>query len=311
MNMQAWLQEIIQNPKKSSIPILSFPCVSLMNITVRDLVESSELQAEGMCRVAKRLPTAASVSMMDLSVEAEAFGAPVRFSDMEVPTVTGAIVKSPEDAEALAVPEVGAGRTGIYVEAIRRACLRITDRPVFAGVIGPYSLAGRLLDVVEIMISCLRKPDMVHRVLEKSTEFLIPYIQAYKEAGANGIVMAEPLTGLLPPDMAAAFSEPYVKRIIDAVQTEDFLVVYHNCGNNTIFMIDSILRVGAGAYHFGNAISMKEMMPHIPPHVLAMGNVDPAGQFVNGSVESIKTETKRIMEECRAYPNFMISYAQQ
>ena len=119
--------------------------------------------------------------------------------------------------------------------------------------------------------------------------------------------MAEPLTGLLPPDMAEAFSEPYVKRIVDAVQTDDFLVVYHNCGNNTILMINSILRVGAGAYHFGNAISMREMMQHIPTHILAMGNVDPAGQFANGTVESIRAATKQVMRECCDYPNFLIS----
>ena len=307
MNMDKWVEGIISCPVKRAMPILSFPCVSLMNITVKDLIRSSELQAEGMVQVAGRVPSAAAVSMMDLSVEAEAFGAPCRFSDMEVPTVTGAIVTSEEEAEALAVPPVGAGRTGVYIEAIRRAVQRISDRPVLAGVIGPFSLAGRLMDVSEIMINCYEEPDMVYKTMEKATAFLIPYIQAYKAAGAHGIVMAEPLTGLLSPMMAEEFSEPYVRQIIQAVQDEEFLVVYHNCGNNTILMVDSLLRVGAKAYHFGNAISMAEMMPHIPPHVLAMGNVDPAGQFANGTPESIRAETLRIMEECSRYPNFLIS----
>lgn len=88
--------------------------------------------------------------------------------------------------------------------------------------------------------------------------------------------MAEPLTGLLSPDMAAQFSEPYVREIIEAVQDDDFLVIYHNCGNNTIQMIDSILRTGAAAYHFGNAIDMAAMLPHIPADTVAMGNLDPA-----------------------------------
>ena len=34
-------------------------------------------------------------------------------------------------------------RTGIYLDAIAEAKKLITDRPVFAGVIGPFSLAGR------------------------------------------------------------------------------------------------------------------------------------------------------------------------
>ena len=48
----------------------------------------------------------------------------------------------------------------------------ITDRPVFAGMLGPFSLAARLLDVTEIMIDCYDDPDTVHTVLKKATEFL-------------------------------------------------------------------------------------------------------------------------------------------
>lgn len=90
---------------------------------------------------------------------------------------------------------------------------------------------------------------MVQQLLDKVTEFLIAYGQAYKEAGADGIVMAEPLAGLLSPALAEEFSAPYVKRIVEALQTDDFLVIYHNCGNSTIQMIDSILDTGAAAYH--------------------------------------------------------------
>lgn len=303
-----WLEDLRTAPVKKAMPVLSFPSVSLMGITVKELIESSDRQAEGMKRIADRVDSAASVSMMDLSVEAEAFGSTIRISDDEVPTVIGSIVTSEEEAQALRVPEVGEGRTGRYIEAIGKACKLITDRPVFAGVIGPFSLAGRLMDVTEALVNCYTEPEMVHITMKKATAFLIEYIKAYKAVGAHGVVIADPLTGLLSPDMAETFSEPYVKEIVDAVQDDDFLVIYHNCGNNTILMINSILRTGASAYHFGNSISMKEMMAHIPETVVAMGNVDPATQFRNGTPESIREETLRIMGECcPTYPNFVIS----
>ena len=47
----------------------------------------SDKQAEGMKIIADSCPTAASVSLMDLSLEAEAFGSTIRVSDDEVPTV--------------------------------------------------------------------------------------------------------------------------------------------------------------------------------------------------------------------------------
>lgn len=118
--------------------------------------------------------------------------------------------------------------------------------------------------------------------MQKAAAFLTEYMKAYKACGANGVVIAEPLTGLLSPELAAEFSEPYVKQVIDAVQDDEFIVIYHNCGNNTIDMIESILRVGATGYHFGNSIDMRTMLEKIPAGVPVMGNVDPAVQFRNG-----------------------------
>lgn len=163
---------------------------------------------------------------------------------------------------------------------------------------------GSLSTIVEFLLAI---PTMVHTLLEKVTEFLIKYAKAYKAVGAHGIVMAEPLAGLLSPALAEEFSSEYVKKVVDAVQDDKFLVIYHNCGNSTIQTIDSILSTGSAAYHFGNAISMAEMMTHIPSDTLAMGNVDPAGEFRNGTPESIREATLGVMNACCKYPNFVIS----
>ncbi len=306
-NMVQWMESVRNSQVKKAMPVLSFPAVQLMGISVRELISDSDRQAEGMKLIAERVDSAASVSLMDLSLEAEAFGSRISVSDDEVPTVIGRIIESLEDAEQLKVPDVGAGRTGIYVEAMEKAVKMISDRPVFAGVIGPFSLAGRLLDVTEAMVSCYTDPEMVHRTLEKSAQFLTAYIKKYKEAGANGVVMAEPLAGILSPDLIDEFSSDYVKRIIEEVQTEDFIVIYHNCGNNVLYLAESIISTGAAAYHFGNAVKMKDMLEKVPSDVIAMGNVDPAGQFRIGTPESIRAETLNILSECGGYPNFVIS----
>ena len=306
-NMSQWLSDMIAAPVKKAMPILSFPAAELLGLSVEELIKSSDNQAKAMELVASRTDAAAAVSLMDLSVEAECFGATVCFSEHEVPAVIGKVVEDGEMAEALAVPSVHSGRAGLCIQAIRKASDTITDRPVLAGVIGPYSLAGRLLDVTEIMYDCFDEPEKVHTVLEKCTAFLVQYCQAFKEAGANGVVIAEPLAGLLSPNMIEEFSEPYVRQMVETVQDEHFCVVYHNCGGGVINLIDSILRTGAAAYHFGNAINMAEMMPHIPADVVAMGNVDAAGEFCQGTPESVRQATHSVMEACGGYPNFVIS----
>lgn len=307
MNMYKWLEAVRNNPKKKPMPVLSYPAIQMTGVNVRELSFSAEAQARGMKLVADRTDALASVSLMDLSVEAECFGSQVKMTEDEVPTVVGAIVTTPEEAEALQVPAVGSGRTGIYLNAIAEAKKLITDRPVFAGVIGPFSLAGRLVDVTEAMILCFEDPDMLRTVLEKCTQFLVDYIRKYKEVGADGVVIAEPLAGMLSPDLAAEFSHPYVKRIVDACQDENFIIVYHNCGNGTIRMLDGIVGTGCKAYHFGNAIDMRDLMPHMPSDCIAMGNVDPAGEFLNGTEQSVYDVTSALLRDCGKYPNFVLS----
>ncbi len=305
--MKNWADGIISAEKKKALPILSFPGIQLTGITVKELIASSELQAKTMRAVADRVDSAASVSMMDLSVEAEAFGSQIMVSDYEVPTVFGNIVMDMESAEALEIPKIGAGRTGIYLEAAEKAAKLITDRPVFSGVIGPYSLAGRLIGVSDIMMECYSTPEMVELVMDKTTEFLINYINAYKQTGVGGVCMAEPLTGMLSPKLAEIFSAPYVKRVIDAVQSDDFAVIYHNCGDNTPYMAESIVASGAMAYHFGNAVNMKEMLEKMPGDKLVMGNISPSEQLLAGTPETVRAATLALLENCSGHANYVIS----
>ena len=306
--MKTWIEELLSAESKKPLPILSFPSVSLLGVSVKELISSSELQARGMKVIADATDAAAAVSFMDLSVEAEAFGATVCISEDEVPTVKGRLVSDEDEAEALAIPKVGDARTGIYIDSVRRAVEMITDRPVLAGMIGPFSLAARLLDVTEIMMDCYDDPDMVHLVLDKVTTFLIEYARAYKATGAGGIMMAEPVSGLLSPTLEEEFSSPYVKRIVDAVQDDGFSLIYHNCGDNVPRMLDSILSTGAAAYHFGNAVDMEsDIIRQVPETTLVMGNIDPAGVLRLGTPEKVREETLALLGKCSKYPNFLLS----
>lgn len=304
--MKQWLKEYIDSPAKKAMPILSFPGAQLIDKTVDELVRNGHLQALCMEAIAKRYDTGVAVSLMDLSVEAEAFGAEVVYSKDDVPTMHGALILDEDAADALEIPKVGAGRTSECIKGIKEAASLITDRPVLAGIIGPYSLAGRLLDMTEIMILCYEEPEMVETVLQKVTAFLIEYAKAFKEAGANGIVMAEPAAGLLSPTLFEEFSTQYVQEIRKAVEDDNFLFVYHNCGNITPIM-NKVNEIDALAYSIGNAIDIEDALKVLSKDSMVIGNIDPAGILCNGTPETVKAETKALMERCAKYPNFIIS----
>ena len=307
MDVRQMLWDAARSEKKRGLPILSFPAVQKLGVTVEQLVKDPELQAQAMATIARETDTLAAVSLMDLSLEAEAFGAEVRFSAHEIPAVVGQLVSDEAEAESLEIPGLDQGRISVFTEGIRLAKQRITDKPVIAGMIGPFSLAGRLMDVTEIMYICYDEPEVVHRVLEKATGFLIRYGQALKAAGADAMMMAEPLAGILSPDMAGEFSVPYVKRIVEELQDDAFAVIYHNCGDSVASMPQLLFTQGAAAYHFGNSVDMERILQAAPADILCMGNVDPAGQITRGTPESVREATRSLLEKCGSYPNFVAS----
>lgn len=306
-NMSQWLSHYKSSSVKKTLPVLSFPGMNLIGTDVDQLVHRGDLQASCMKAIADRYDTAAAVSLMDLSVEAEAFGSRVLFTKEEPPAVVDCIVESMEDAKNLAVPAVGSARTGECIRGIALAAQYIKDRPVLAGVIGPFSLIGRLMDMQKVMINCRRDPALLHILLEKASIFISGYIQALKEAGADGVFMAEPAAGLLSPKFNKEFSVPYVEKIREACEDDDFLMIYHNCGNTIPLLKDIVEQTNFKVLHFGNAIDLKEALELIPEEILVMGNVDPANVFRMGTPESVREATVELLERCGEYKNFGIS----
>ena len=146
-NMKQWAKDLIANNKVAAIPIMTHPGIELIGKTVRDAVTDGQVHYEAIKALYEKYPSAASCVIMDLTVEAEAFGAEVVFPENEVPSVTGRLLTDEAAIETLQVPDVNKGRVPEYLKANRLAAEHLTDRPVLAGCIGPYSLAGRLWTV--------------------------------------------------------------------------------------------------------------------------------------------------------------------
>lgn len=304
-NMHEWVQEILNSRKRMAFPLMPYIGLALTGEKVLDVVKDGQSQSECVKAVATKYPSSASITIMDLSVEAEAFGSTIRFAENEVPTAIGIIVDNANAANTLKVPRVGDGRTGEYIRAASLVANTITDRPVFGCHIGPFSLAARLCGMTEIMVKLRKEPEMIHTVLDKCADFLVEYAKAYKDAGVNGIVIAEPAAGLISPVQCETFSSKYVARIVSAVQDENLMVILHNCGN-TMKLVPAILNTGAMGIHFGNAVDMAQIMPQVPTPVIAFGNVNPV-LFRNGSTAEIKESTAELLHAMGKYPNYVIS----
>ncbi len=307
VNMQKWAEEIIAARDVKNLPVLFFPYLAVNGKKMNDVVKNPEAQCATMKGVIDRWPAMiAAMTSMDLTIEAQAFGCEVAFPEEAIPYITSEIAKDKESALSLQVPSVNSGRTSVFLDAAKLAAEQITDRPTFGGMLGPISLATVLMGIAPLMNFLLTDPETVHVVLDKCTQFSIEYAKAYKEAGANGIFLAEPTAGLVSPGQCEEFSSQYVKKLVDAVQDDTFFIILHNCGRAKK-QVASMVGTGAKGYHFGNAVDMNDILPQVPAEYLVFGNIDPATVLTQGTPEMIRKETLALLEDMKPYPNFILS----
>ena len=159
---------------------------------------------------------------MDLSAEAEEFGATILLTDDEIPSVTGRRVTDRAGVDQLRCPRRRGETYGGLSRDRSRLVAASPGVPVLGGMIGPFSLAGRLFGVSEALLETAVDAETMHALIDKATTFLLAYAAEFKKAGAWGVIVAEPTAGLMSPAAAAEFSSPYVRRIIEAVTDEQF-----------------------------------------------------------------------------------------
>jgi uroporphyrinogen decarboxylase len=306
VNIKEWQKRLMAQNERTALPIMTHPGIDLLGRSVLEAVTKGEIHYQAIRAVAEKYPTAAATMIMDLTVEAEAFGSTVTFAEHEVPTVTGSLVPNPQLVQQLKVPAIGSGRVNEYLKAATLAAENIKDKPVFGGCIGPFSLAGRLYGMTEIMTDAFMEPEAIDVLLEKCNRFLLSYITAMKKTGINGIIIAEPAAGLLDESMCEMLSSVYVKRLVDQLQDDRFMVILHNCGN-TGHVTNSMAATGAAGLHFGNRIDMHGLLTTVPADILVLGNLDPVGLFKMASPDELRKVTLNLLRITRDFPNFILS----
>jgi uroporphyrinogen decarboxylase len=304
--MKSWVNQQITNKTRIAIPIMTHPGIEMIGKTIKEAVQDGVVHAQAIKKLTEIYPSAATTVIMDLSLEAEAFGCQIEFQENDMPHILGRLLNNSVDIYNLKVPELSSGRVPQYLLANKITVEETINKPVLAGVIGPFSLAGRLFNISELMMECYTDPNAVKCLLGKCTEFILKYCLELKQIGCSGVLIAEPAAGLLSNVDCQIFSSDYIKRIVDALQDENFLVILHNCGNHGN-CTEAMLNTGANAYHFGNAIDMVETLKICPKDKLIMGNVDPTGVMKMKSASEIKIYVSDLLNKTSAFKNFVLS----
>ena len=305
--MNCFNQFVLNSPRRVAMPIAVYPGLALTKARVCDVVSDPRAQVEAQLVLHERYRTPFVLSAMDLSAEAEAFGCTIHLSETEIPSVTGRLVTTLEQAQRLAVPKPGDKRTAVHLEAVRR--LRaLPDHPlVFGGCIGPFSLAARLVGVSEAMELTVTDPDLMHLVVEKSAAFLTDYIKAFRAAGRGRRPDGRAGGGIAVTEVDGRYSlVPTSRPSAAAVADGHFTLILHNCAAKLLHL-PAILETGLKTFHFGAPMDLPAALKKVPSDVVLCGNLDPAGVFCQLPPDQVRSRAASLLAATSGHRNHVLS----
>jgi len=138
-----------------------------------------------------------AVVPFDLGVEAEALGAGVNFyshhTDIVYPTISEKVAEKVKDLNLQIPSDLSkAGRIPLVTEAIRLLKEELGEQvAIGAHVLGPYTLAGQLVDHGDLAKMSIKKTDTVKEILDALAGVLVDILGIYKDAGADYVNVRE------------------------------------------------------------------------------------------------------------------------
>jgi uroporphyrinogen decarboxylase len=278
----------------------------LLKIPILKIFTDINAQVDAILAFYERFNADFLITAMDLSVEAECFGSEIIFSQNEGTQVNGRLVASLSEIERLDVPPMGVCRSKNSLEITEKLLSSGILKPVIGGLIGPFSLAGRLFGVKEMFQLTIDDEPGALLLIEKCNQFLMNFTRAYKEVGCQGVVISEPSAGLLSPKAVSKFSSLFIKQLVNDLDSPSFSVIYHNCGARAVHL-DSIFETDAPILHFGEPMDIPTALQRNKADRIILGNLDPVNVFFAGKKEIVFEKTIDLFNATKNGNNFLIA----
>ncbi|HIJ14875.1 MAG TPA: MtaA/CmuA family methyltransferase [Methanosphaera sp.] len=264
---------------------------------------SAHLNADEMAKLGISLHEQAGLECarvpFDLTAEAEAFGCEVDLGDMEAtPTLKS---HAPfDDVEDLEVPDdfANQGRLPVIIESIEILKNEYPDVPVVVGMAGPFTLAGHLLGVEDLVKMLKTDSFVVEDVVEVALDAQTELVEAFNDVGVDVICVADPTSSpeLLSPDDFFDFAQPALEDLSGAMDTQSIL---HICGNSLPIM-EGMLTSGFSGASFEEAVDVAEarkIQEDEGADTVLVGNISTSQTLFSKPTEEVKAEVTAALEK--------------
>jgi uroporphyrinogen decarboxylase len=163
----------------------------------------------------------------------------------------------------------------------------------FAVARGPLNIASFLMGTPEFLEAIKTDPELMHRLLDIVTDFLVDWIAYQREVfpSIDGIFLLDDIVGFVSRRDCEKFAVPYLQRAFAADVTIKF---FHNdapCKASAPLLEQT----GINLLNFGVQHSLSEMKSWTNNKIALMGNVPPRDVLAEGTPEDVKRSTTEIL----------------
>lgn len=180
-----------------------------------------------------------------------------------------------------------AGRIPLVTQAIRYLKEEVSDQVAIGSwVLGPYTLAGQLVDLSNLAKAAFKKTEMVSRLLDHLATVLIEIIRIYRATGANYITVREMGDGpdILNPQMFESLVRPHLVRIFSEIESPKVL---HICGD-TNAIVDQMALCGTDVISIEKKNDVAETRRKLGPDILIFVEIDAYGVLLQDKPEDVE-----------------------
>jgi uroporphyrinogen decarboxylase len=280
-----------------TIPILGLYSLNISGFSSHEILHDSEKQAKSQLACQSRFGYDGIFNVMDLSVEAQVLGAEVEFPEKAFPYLKSHPLKDPERYEDIPPLEVRSTRLSVFIDSVRLIAESVKSNLYISSyVIGPFTLAGHLFGIDNLMELTLEDEEITGLLVNHCAKLVEPYIEAQTVAGTDNIVILEPSasSSLISPTFFKMFSFQPVKSLISRIHRLGVGATLHICGK-TSKILEMMSDTGADVLSIDSHVKISEAKELLKNRVGLMGNVDTT-LMVNGTPNDVRTA----VDECIA-----------
>ena len=163
---------VLSSSRRLVMPLPGYVGLKLTGTSARQNLSDSKAQFETIKAFVDRFNPDAAFPLLDLTVEAEALGAPIIFSDNDAPHIGREIISSKKDLDRIQRSILQDKRMKVFIDVARLMAENLPDIKTGSFVTGPFTLAGQLMGIVNLYKSIDIGEYWPYDLLEFSTSVL-------------------------------------------------------------------------------------------------------------------------------------------